>query len=82
MAQCFLEIPATSAPSEQFFSQGFPIVSWQQSALQPDTIEQILCEKFLEDPLPNLLPHYDFLSLSPSFSHFFFAVNIFFLFGQ
>jgi hypothetical protein len=45
MAQCFLAIPATSAPSERVFSQGRAVVSWQRSALQPDTIEQILCVK-------------------------------------
>ncbi|KAA1124895.1 hypothetical protein PGTUg99_036481 [Puccinia graminis f. sp. tritici] len=38
-------IPATSAPSERVFSQGRAVVSWQRSALQPDTIEQILCVK-------------------------------------
>ncbi|KAI9621977.1 hypothetical protein H4Q26_015415 [Puccinia striiformis f. sp. tritici PST-130] len=45
MARKFLSIPATSAASERVFSKGQRIVSWQQSALKPQTVKQLLCLK-------------------------------------
>ncbi|KAI7951250.1 hypothetical protein MJO28_006934 [Puccinia striiformis f. sp. tritici] len=45
MARKFLSIPATSAASEHVFSKGQRIVSWQQSALKPQTVKQLLCLK-------------------------------------
>ncbi|KAI7941153.1 hypothetical protein MJO28_013438 [Puccinia striiformis f. sp. tritici] len=45
MAPRFLAVLATSAASEQVFSKGRQIVSWQRSSLDPGTIEQLLCLK-------------------------------------
>ncbi|KNZ59322.1 uncharacterized protein VP01_1759g1 [Puccinia sorghi] len=45
IACCFLLIPATSAAFERVFSNGRWIGSWQQAALQPASIEELLCLK-------------------------------------
>ncbi|KAG0139846.1 hypothetical protein CROQUDRAFT_54142, partial [Cronartium quercuum f. sp. fusiforme G11] len=45
MAQCYLAIPATSAPSERVFSKGRRISSWQCASLTPKKVEELLCMK-------------------------------------
>ncbi|KNZ57055.1 hypothetical protein VP01_2254g7 [Puccinia sorghi] len=45
MAFCFLSIPATSAASKQVFSNGGRIISCKRAALQPASIEELLCLK-------------------------------------
>ncbi|KNZ44721.1 hypothetical protein VP01_889g6 [Puccinia sorghi] len=50
LACCFLSIPETSAASKQVSSNGRQIVSWKQAALQPASIEELLCLKdWLQD---------------------------------
>ncbi|MBW0502006.1 hypothetical protein O181_041721 [Austropuccinia psidii MF-1] len=45
MAQKFLSIPATSAPSERIFSIGRKILTFQQACLSPMHVEQLACIK-------------------------------------
>ncbi|MBW0565312.1 hypothetical protein O181_105027 [Austropuccinia psidii MF-1] len=45
MAQKFLSIPATSAPSECIFSIGRKISTFQQASLSPMHVEQLACIK-------------------------------------
>ncbi|KNZ45276.1 uncharacterized protein VP01_8306g2, partial [Puccinia sorghi] len=45
MVQIYLAIPATSAASECVLSKGQRIVSWQQSSLNPEVVEELLCIK-------------------------------------
>jgi hypothetical protein len=45
IARKYLQIPATSASSERFFSQGALIISKQRNRLNKDTFEKIICPK-------------------------------------
>jgi hypothetical protein len=45
MAQCYLAIPATSAPSERVFSKCKAIVGPQRASLSSESIEHLLCLK-------------------------------------
>ncbi|KNZ62002.1 uncharacterized protein VP01_13266g1, partial [Puccinia sorghi] len=45
MARCFLAIPATSAPSEQVFSQCKTVVGPHCRSLSGESIEHLLCLK-------------------------------------
>ena len=45
LAQKYLQIPATSAPSERFFSQGALIISKQRNRLSKETFEAIISLK-------------------------------------
>ncbi|KNZ58204.1 uncharacterized protein VP01_1977g4 [Puccinia sorghi] len=45
MAQCFLGIPATSAPSERFFSKWHHITTWDCASMDPQTVQELSCVK-------------------------------------
>ena len=45
MAQSFLSIPATSAPTERVFLKSKVIVGPQQASLDAESIEQLMCVK-------------------------------------
>jgi hypothetical protein len=45
IARKYLQIPATSAPSERFFSQGDMIISKYKNRLNKDTFEYIITLK-------------------------------------
>ena len=45
MARKYLQIPATSASSERFFSQGARIINKDRNRLNKDTFEYIICLK-------------------------------------
>ncbi|MAD85775.1 MAG: hypothetical protein CL912_22665 [Deltaproteobacteria bacterium] len=45
IARNFLQIPATSAPSERVFSQGALIINKLRNRLAKDTFEKIICLK-------------------------------------
>ena len=43
MAQDFLAIPATSAPSESMFSQASDIITKKRNRLGADTVNMLMC---------------------------------------
>ncbi|KNZ58613.1 uncharacterized protein VP01_1896g2 [Puccinia sorghi] len=45
MEQCFLGVPATSAPSERVFSKGRHITTWDCASLEPQTVQELSCVK-------------------------------------
>jgi hypothetical protein len=45
IARKYLQIPATSAPSERFFSNGALIINKLRNRLNKDTFEKIICLK-------------------------------------
>jgi hypothetical protein len=45
LARTYLQIPATSAPSERFFSQGARIINKDRNKLNKDTFEYIIALK-------------------------------------
>ena len=45
IARKYLQIPATSASSERFFSQGARIINKDRNRLNKDTFEYIICLK-------------------------------------
>ena len=45
IARKYLQIPATSASSERFFSQGARIINKDRNRLNKDTFKYIICLK-------------------------------------